>query len=51
MGYDLAVIGSGAAAFAAAITARTADCGTECGSWERMCPHTTFHASRDSAQA
>jgi len=27
------------------------DCGTDCGSWEVMCPNTTFHASRDSAQA
>ena len=36
---------------AAVVYGRTADCGTECGSWETMCPHTTFHASRDSAQA
>jgi hypothetical protein len=27
------------------------DCGTDCGPWEVMCPSTTFHASRDSAQA
>jgi len=27
------------------------DCGTDCGSWEVMCPSTTFRASRDSAQA
>ena len=32
-------------------TARTAGCGTDCGSWEAMCPHTTFHASRGSARA
>lgn len=31
--------------------ARTRDCGTDCASWEVMCPNTTFHASRDSAQA
>jgi hypothetical protein len=36
---------------AAVVYGRTADCGTECGSWEMMCPHTTFHASRESAQA
>jgi hypothetical protein len=35
----------------AVVYGRTADCGTECGSWETMCPHTTFHASRDSARA
>ena len=33
------------------VFARTADCGTDCASWEVMCPHTAFHASRDSAQA
>ena len=27
------------------------DCGTDCRSWEVACPHTTFHASRDSAEA
>jgi alkylmercury lyase len=27
------------------------DCGTGCGSWEVMCPNTTFHASRGSARA
>jgi hypothetical protein len=36
---------------AAVVYGRTAGCGTSCGSWEMMCPHTTFHASRDSAQA
>jgi Alkylmercury lyase len=30
---------------------RAAGCATDCGSWEAMCPHTTFHASRGSAQA
>ncbi|MGH3298878.1 MAG: organomercurial lyase [Trebonia sp.] len=35
---------------AAVVYGRTAGCGTGCGSWEVMCPHTTFHASRDSAQ-
>ena len=29
----------------------TARCGADRGSWEVMCPHTTFHASRHSAQA
>lgn len=24
---------------------------TDCGSWESMCPNTTFHASRDTARA
>ena len=36
---------------AVVVYGRTADYGTECGSWEVMCLHTTFHASRDSAQA
>jgi alkylmercury lyase len=36
---------------AVVVYGRTIDCGTDCGSWEVMCPHTTFHASRDSAQA
>jgi hypothetical protein len=36
---------------AVVVYGRAADCGTDCGSWEAMCPHTTFHASRDSAQA
>ncbi|HEV2258544.1 MAG TPA: organomercurial lyase [Streptosporangiaceae bacterium] len=36
---------------AVAIIASATDCGTECGSWESMCPNTTFHASRDTAQA
>jgi hypothetical protein len=36
---------------AVVVLARTAGCGTDCASWEVMCPHTTFHASRGSAQA
>ena len=36
---------------AVAVYGRTAACGTDCGSWEVMCPHTTFHASRGSAQS
>ena len=36
---------------AVVVYGRTTGCGTDCGSWEAMCPHTTFHASRDSAQA
>jgi hypothetical protein len=36
---------------AVVVYGRTTGCGTDCGSWEVMCPHTTFHASRGSAQA
>ena len=36
---------------AVVVYGRTTGCGTDCGSWEMMCPHTTFHGSRDSAQA
>jgi hypothetical protein len=36
---------------AVVVYGRTTGCGTDCGSWEAICPHTTFHASRDSAQA
>ena len=36
---------------AVVIIARASDCGTECGTWESMCPNTTFHASRDAARA
>ena len=36
---------------AVVVCGRTARCGADCGSWEVMCPHTTFHASRVSAQA
>jgi alkylmercury lyase len=35
---------------AVVVFARTAGCGTECEVWEVLCPNTTFHASRDSAQ-
>jgi hypothetical protein len=35
---------------AVVVFARTADCGTHCEVWEVLCPNTTFHASRDSAQ-
>jgi hypothetical protein len=35
---------------AVVVFARTADCGTDCEVWEVLCPNTTFHASRDSAQ-
>ena len=30
---------------------RATDCGTGCGSFEVMCPHTAFHASAESARA
>lgn len=33
------------------VAARSADCGTDCGSFEVMCPHTGFHVSRLSALA
>jgi hypothetical protein len=36
---------------AVVVFARAKDCGTDCSSWETTCPNTTFHASRDSAQA
>jgi hypothetical protein len=38
-------------ATAVVVFATNRGCGTDCGSWEVMCPNTTFHASRDSAQA
>jgi hypothetical protein len=38
-------------ASAVVVFAQAMDCGTDCGSWEAMCPNTTFHASRESAQA
>lgn len=38
-------------AAAVVVFASTRGCGTDCGSWEVMCPNTTFHASRDSARA
>ena len=33
------------------VAGRATDCGTECGSYEVMCPHTVFHASAESARA
>ncbi len=36
---------------AVVVYGRATGCDTDCGSWEAMCPHTTFHASRGSAQA
>jgi hypothetical protein len=30
---------------------RATDCGSGCGSFQAMCPHTVFHASRESARA
>jgi len=33
------------------VAGRAADCGTECGSFEVMCPNTAFHASPESARA
>jgi hypothetical protein len=40
---------------AVVVFAQTADCGSccaaDCVSWEMVCPHVTFHASHDSAQA
>ena len=36
---------------AAVVFARATGCSTGCAPWEVTCPHTTFHASRDSAQA
>ena len=36
---------------AVVVCGRTACCGTGRGSWEVTCPHITFHASRDRAQA
>ncbi len=38
-------------ATAVVVFASTRGCGTDCGSWEVMCPNTTFHASRGSARA
>jgi alkylmercury lyase len=38
-------------ATAVVLFASTRGCGTDCGSWEVMCPSTTFCASRDSARA
>jgi len=36
---------------AVVVRGRTADCGTDCQSWDVACPNITFHASRDSARA
>src|SRR5712691_6498823 len=33
------------------VAGRATDCGTECGSFEAMCPHTVFHASAETARA
>jgi len=33
------------------VAGRATDCGTECGSFESMCPNTVFHASPESARA
>jgi hypothetical protein len=38
-------------ASAVVVAARAAGCGTDRGSFEVMCPHTVFHASRPSARA
>jgi alkylmercury lyase len=38
-------------ATAVVVFGSTRDCGADCGSWQVRCPNTTFHASRDSAQA
>jgi len=38
-------------ASAVVVAGRATGCGTECGSYEAMCPNTVFHASRGSAQA
>jgi len=32
------------------VAGRATDCGTECGSFEVMCPNTVFHASAESAR-
>src|SRR5712691_7388932 len=36
---------------AVVVVGRATDCGTGCGSFEAMCPHTVFHASPESAHA
>jgi hypothetical protein len=35
---------------AVVVAGRATDCGTQCGSFEVMCPNTTFHASAESAR-
>ena len=42
---------SWAPATAVVVAGRATDCGTECSSFEVMCPHTVFHASPGSARA
>jgi hypothetical protein len=34
-----------------AVAGRATDCGTDCGSFEAMCPSTVFHASAENARA
>jgi NAD-dependent dihydropyrimidine dehydrogenase PreA subunit len=38
-------------ASAVVVACRATGCGTECGSFEAMCPNTVFHASPESARA
>jgi alkylmercury lyase len=38
-------------AAAVVVAGRATDCGTDCGSFETMCPHTVFHASAENARA
>jgi alkylmercury lyase len=38
-------------ATAVVVAGRATDCGTECNSFEAMCPNTIFHASPESARA
>jgi NAD-dependent dihydropyrimidine dehydrogenase PreA subunit len=38
-------------ASAVVVIARSAGCGTDCGSFEVMCPNTVFHASPETAHA
>jgi alkylmercury lyase len=33
------------------VAGRATDCGTECGSFQAMCPNTAFHASPENARA
>ena len=40
-----------APASAVVVAGRATDCGTECGSFEAMCPNTVFHASAENARA
>jgi len=36
---------------AVVVAGRATDCGTECSSFQAMCPNTIFHASAESARA